>query len=74
MIKNAKYESNGYGFDFDACSQFSLPEGSWSNIAIAFGVDNSSPMHVGNKKKNISVLGEGCTQKFDDTAITEQGK
>ena len=74
MTKNAKYESSGYGFDLDARSQFWLPEGSWSKIAIAFGVDNTSPMHVGNKKKNISVLSEGCTQRLDDTAITEQGK
>ena len=74
LTKNTKYESSGYDFDFHGRSQFSLPEGSWSKITIAFGVDNSSSVHVDNKKKNISVLGEGCTQGLDDTSVTEQGK
>ena len=39
-----------------------------------FGVGNSYSVHVGNKKKNALVLGEGRTQRLDDTAITEQGK
>ena len=43
-------------------------------IVIIFGVDNSSSVHIDNKKKDISVLGKGPTQGLDDTAITAGAK
>ena len=65
-----KYRYSGSGIGFDARLQFSLPDGSWDKYVIIFGVDNSSSLHVDNKKKNIIVFGESATQGLDDTTIT----
>ena len=46
-----KYGYSGYGIGFDARSQFSRADGSWGKIVVSFGVDNSSFVHVDNKKK-----------------------
>ena len=40
---------------------FSFPGFDWCKNVI-FGVDNSSCVHIDNKKKYILVLGEGPTQ------------
>ena len=37
-------------------------------------VDMSSYVHVDNKKKDISILGEGPTQELDDTTLTAEKK
>ena len=58
LTKNAvpdKYAYCGYGIGFDTRSEFSLPDGSFGKNVI-FGVDNSSSVHVDNKK-TILVLG-----------------
>ena len=41
---------------------------------LVFGVDNSSSVHIDNKKKYILVLGEGPTQGLDDTTTTAEAK
>ena len=72
LTKNAdpdKYGCSGFSIGFDALSQFSLPDGSWDKNVIIFGVDDSSFVHVDNKKKDVLVLGEGLRQRFDDTII-----
>ena len=48
-----KYGSSGYSVGFDAHSQFSWSDGE-SGKNVIFGVDNSSPVHVHNRKKNLS--------------------
>ena len=35
-----------------------------------FGADMSSSVHVDNKNKDISILGERPTQGLDDTTLT----
>ena len=50
------------GIGFNASSQLSWTEGSWRKIVAIFGLHDSSSVHVGNKKKNILILGEGPTQ------------
>ena len=67
-----KYGYSGYGIGFDARSQFSRADGSWGKIVVSFGVDNSSFVHVDNKKKDILVLGEGLPQRLDDTMIQQK--
>ena len=37
-----------------------------------FGADMSSSMHVGNKRKDILILGERPTQALDDTTLTAE--
>ena len=37
---------------------------------IIFGVDMSSSVHIGNKRKDILILGSGPTQVLDDTTLT----
>ena len=34
----------------------------------------SSSVHIGNKNRDILILGEGPTQEFDDTALTAKAK
>ena len=62
LTKNAdpdKYGYKDYGIGFDACSQFSFPDGSWGKDVIIFGVDNSFSVHVDNNKKDVLLLAEG---------------
>ena len=67
-----KYGYSGYGIGFDACSQFSWSNHNWGKIVVSFGADMSLSVDV--DKKDILVLGEGPTQGFDDTKITEEVK
>ena len=69
-----KYGYSGYGNGFDAHSHFSIPNNSWGRNVTTFGGDNSFSVHVDNKKKNISVFGEGPTQELDDLTITAEAK
>ena len=41
---------------------------------IIFEADLSSYVHIGNKGKDILVLGEGPTQGLDDTTLTTEAK
>ena len=69
LAKNAdldKYVYTGYGIGFDSRSEFSLPDGGMGKNVIIFEVDMSSSVHIDNKKKDISILGIGPTQGFDD--------
>ena len=42
--------------------------------AIIFGADMSSSEHIGNQNKYILILGEGSTQRLDDTTLTAEAK
>ena len=39
-----------------------------------FGADMSSSVHVDNKNKDILILGEGPTQRLDDSTLTAEFK
>ena len=39
---------------------------------IIFGVNMSSSVHIGNKNKDILIIGEGPTQGLDDTTLTAE--
>ena len=67
-----KYGYSSYGIGFDTCSQFSWSNHNWGKIVVSFGADMSLSVDV--DKKDILVLGEGPTQGFDDTKITEEVK
>ena len=56
-----EYIYGGYGIRFDWHSLSSLPNFDWGENVIIFGVDICSPVHVDNKKKDISILGKGPT-------------
>ena len=43
------------------------------NVNI-IGADMSSSVHVDNKYKDILILGEGRTQRLDDTSLTGEAK
>ena len=68
-----RYKYSGYGIGFDRKGTFSVCNGFGRNY-ITFGVDMSSAVHVDNKKKDISILGEGPTQGLDGTALTVEKK
>ena len=38
------------------------------------GADISSSVHIDNKQKDILILGEGPTQRLDDTTLTAEAK
>ena len=68
-----KYKYSGYGIGFDRNEKFSVYNGFGTNCII-FGVDMSSSVHVDNKKKDISIVGEGPTQGLDGATLTEEKK
>ena len=73
LVKSAdieKYKYAGYGIGFDRCGTFSFPTRGFSKNVIVFVVDMSSFVHADNKKKDILILGEGPTQRLDDTTLT----
>ena len=73
VTKNAepsKYGYIGYGIGYDACSQSLLLIGEYGKNVI-FGVDNSSSRHNDNREKDVLVLGEGPTDRSDDTTTAE---
>ena len=75
--KNAdpdKYKCSGYGMGFDSHPEFSLPDGSYGENAIIFGVDMSSSVYADNKGKDILILGKGSTQGLDGTTLTAEAK
>ena len=75
LTKNAdinKYEYSGYGIRFDRRSSFSFPGGGFGQNVLIFGVDMSSSAHIGNKKKDILVLGKRPTQVLEHTLTAEK--
>ena len=61
----------GCGIGFDKKEEFSF--GNWfGGNCIIFGADMSSSVHVDNKKKNISILGERPTQMLDGALTVEK--
>ena len=77
LTKNAdpdKYKYTGYGIGFDSRSEFLFTDGSYGKNIIIFGVDMNSSVHVDNKEKDNLILGEGPTQRLDDTTFTAEAK
>ena len=74
LTKNAdldKYKYTGYGIGFDFRSEFLFTDGSYG----IFGADMSSwYMHADNKRKDNLILGEGPSQRLDDTTLTASAK
>ena len=73
LTKNSdpeKYVYISYGIGSDSRSEFSWPDSSiWKNVII-FGADMSSFVDIDNRRKDILILGEKATQKFDATTKT----
>ena len=70
LTKNAdieKYKYSGYGTGFDRRSSFLFPSGGFGQNVLIAGVDMSTSTHIGNKKKDILVLGKGPTQGLKST-------
>ena len=75
LTKNADIEKckySGYGIGFDRRSSFSFPSGGFGQNVLIFGADMSSSIHIGNKKKDILVLGRGPTQGLESTLTAEK--
>ena len=65
ITKNADIDKNkysGYGIGFDRTGVYLLPDGSFGRNVIIFGVDMSSSVHIGNKRKDILIHGSSPTQ------------
>ena len=72
MTENANIDMwNILDMELDLKSTFSFRNGFGRNCII-FGVTSS--VHVYNKNKDILVLGEGPTQRLDDTTLTAEKK
>ena len=67
-----KYKDSGYGIGFDGKRVFTHPAGSFGDIAIIFGVDMSSTVHIDNKGKDILILGKGPTQGLGENSLTAE--
>ena len=64
----------GYGIGFDSHRNFLFPKGKFSQNVIIFGADMSSSVHIGNKGKDILILGEAPRQGLDGTTLTVEKK
>ena len=62
------------GFILDSRSFFSFSNYDWGKYFAIFGIDNSSSVHIDNKKKFKLVLGESPTHSLDDATITSEAK
>ena len=72
-IDKCKY--SGDGIRFDIRWTFSYPTGGgFDKNVIIFGVDMTSSVHDDNKKKDLSIFGEGPTQRLDYKALTAEKK
>ena len=67
-----KYQYSDYGIGLDRKSRFSFPGGGFGENVIIFGADMSFSVHVGNKKKDILILGKGPTQELEHTLTAEK--
>ena len=72
-LANNDDADSGCRIGFYARSQFSL-NAEWGKNAISFGIDNSLSLHTDNRKKDVSVLAKGPTNRLDDTTITAEAK
>lgn len=68
-VKLEKY--SGYIIGFDKRGTFSVANGFFKNI-LYFGVDMRFSVNVGNKEKNILILGKVTTQGLHDTTLTAE--
>ena len=65
LTKNAdidKYGYSGYGIGFDRRLSYSFAGSGFGQNLLLFAADMCSSSHIGNKKKDILVLGKGPTQ------------
>ena len=67
-----KDQYSGYGIGFDRKSSFAFPNRGFTQNVIIFRADMSSSVHIGNKKKNILILGKGPTQELEHTLTAEK--
>ena len=75
LTRNAdieKYKYSGYGIGFDRRSSFSFTGGGFGQNVLIFGADMITSMHIGNKKKDILVLGRRPTQGLDSTLTAKK--
>ena len=77
ITKNPDIDKNKYsgcGIGFDRTSVYLLPDGSVGRNVVIFGVDMSSSAHahVGDKGKDISILGTGPTQGLGEHSLTAE--
>ena len=69
-----KYFYSEYGIEFDSRPLFSIPNFDLDKNAIIFGVYMSSSMHIDNKYRDISIIGKGPTQGFDNTTLLAEAE
>ena len=69
-----KYFYSEYGIEFDSRPLFSIPNFDLDKNAIIFGVYMSSSMHIDNKYRDISIIGKGPTQGFDNTTLSAEAE
>ena len=68
---NVKQKYSGYGIGFDRGSVNSFCDGFGRNVII-FGADMCSSFHVDNKRKDISILRKGLTQRLGEHSLTAE--
>ena len=77
LTKNAdpdKYKYTDCDIGLNSFSELSFTYGSYGKNVIIFEANMSLPVHFDNKGKDILILGEGLTQKLNDTTLTAEAK
>ena len=75
LVKDAaiyQYKYSEYGTGFDMKGTFRFPAIGLARNVIIFVVDTNSSPNIGNKKKDILILGKDSTQGLDHTLTAEK--
>ena len=77
MTKNAdtvNYFYSGYDTLIDTCGKFPSPDGSGGGKNVIFHVDNRFSAGIGNKNKDILILGNSPRQGLGDATLTGEAE
>ena len=69
-----QYFYSEFGIEFDSGPFFPIPNFDLDKNAIIFGVYMSSSMHIDNKYRDISIIGKGPIQGFDNTTLSAEAE
>ena len=69
-----KYGYSGYGFRFDAHSQFWSSNGEWDKNLVILELIIIFSLYDYNRKKDMLFLDEGPTDGLDDATLTAEDK
>ena len=69
-----KYFYSEFGIESDSGPFFPIPNFDLDKNVIIFGDYMCSSMHIDNKYRDISIIGKGLIQGFDNTTLSAEAE